>query len=127
MELAQDVVRDVASRLRLAVDVDRNVQIASPDLADECPDVVEGQRGFDVVGELLVVYRQDEGACLALLLCELAEVVVAGHAQRIESFRLDGLGQRADTEARRVLRTEILVDDDDRKVKMHGISRRGGG
>ena len=76
-------------------------------------------------GELLVVDRQDEGTGPALLLRELRQVAVAGHAQHLEALALDRLGERTDAEAGGVLRTVVLVDDDDGKAKLHGQLRAG--
>jgi hypothetical protein len=70
-------------------------------------------------GEFLVVDREDEGRGAALLLGERGEVAVAGDPQHVEAFLLDGVGQGADAEARGVLGTEVLVDDDDGKVEAH--------
>jgi hypothetical protein len=69
--------------------------------------------------EFLVVDRQDEGRGAALLLGELRQVAVAGHAQDFHALVLDRLGQRADAQTGRVLGAEVLVDDDDGEVEFH--------
>ena len=74
--------------------------------------------------ELLVVDRQDERRRARLLLRELRQVAVARHAQDLHPLLLDGLRQRADAEARGVLRAEVLVDDDDGKAKLHAVLLR---
>ena len=51
----------------------------------------------------------------ALLLRELRQVAVAGHAQHFQAFFLDRLRERADAEAGGVLGAEVFVDDDDRE------------
>jgi len=121
VQLAQDVVRDVLAGARLAVDVDRDVRVAEADLLDELPQVQHRRVQLGAGRELLVVDRQDEGRGAALLLRELAQVAVAGHAQHLGSFRLDGLRQRANAQTGGVLRAEVLVDDDDREMEaLHG-------
>jgi hypothetical protein len=113
VQFAQDVVGDVLAGARLAVDVDRDVGVLEADLLDELAQVQHRRVELGPGRELLVVDAQDEGAGAALLLRELAQVAVAGGAQHLEALLLDGLGQRADAEARGVLGAEVLVDDDD--------------
>jgi hypothetical protein len=74
--------------------------------------------------ELLVVDRQDEGRCAALLLRKAGEVTVAGCTDDFHAFRLDRLGQCTDAEAGGVLGTEVLVDDDDREAETHRCGLR---
>mgnify|MGYP003694562397 CR=1 FL=1 len=69
--------------------------------------------------ELLVVDRQDERRGARLLLGELRQVAVARHAEDLHPLLLDRRGERADAEARRVLRAEVFVDDDDGKAEFH--------
>ena len=121
VQLAQDVVGDVLAGARLAVDVDGDVGVLEADLFDELAQVQHRRVKFRAGRELLVVDAQDEGTGAALLLRELAEVAVAGGAQDLEALFLDGLGQRADAEARGVLGAEVFVDDDDGEAKtQHG-------
>src|SRR5690606_24365172 len=108
------------------VDEDRDVGVAVADLLDK-----GAQSGNRIVGrlgrrELLIVDRQDEGRTAALLLRERGQVAVTGDTQHFDPLVLDGLRQRADAQTRGVLRAEILVDDDDRKMETHPrFSRRG--
>ena len=128
VQLAQDVVRDVLRGARFAVQVDRDVGVAKADLADELAQVQHRRVELGAGCELLVVDRQDEGAGAALLLREAGEIAIAGGAQHLEAFLLDRLRQRANAQARGVLGTEVLVDDDDGKTEaQHGLqnSKRG--
>jgi len=123
LELAQDVVREMARRLGLPVDVDRHVGIAASHLADEFPQRQQGRRQAFAMRQFLVVDRQDEGAGPALLLRELAEIAIAGGAEHLETLRLDCFGQHPDAQAGGVLGTEVFVNDDDRKLKQHRCPR----
>ena len=125
VQLAQHVVRDVARRARLAVEVDRDLGVLEPDLLDELAQVEHRRIELGSRRELLVVDRQDERRRAALLLRELREVAVARDAQHLHAFLLDRRGERADAEARGVLGAEVLVDDDDRKAEFHGARPLG--
>jgi hypothetical protein len=107
----------VLRRPRLAVQVDRDLRILEADLLDELAQVEHCRIDLGPGRELLVVDRQDEGAGTALLLRELAQVAVAGRAEDLEALFLDRLGERPDSDSGRVLGTEVLVDDDDRKLE----------
>ena len=122
VQLAQDVVRDVARGARFAVDVDRDVRVLVADLLDEGAQRGQREVGFleRAAAEFLVVDRQHEGRGARLLLRELRQVAVAGHAQHFHAFFFHRVGQRADAQAGGVLGTEILVDDDDGETKFHG-------
>ena len=119
VQLAQDVVRNVARSLRLAVQVDRDIGVAEADFLDELVQVQHRRIEFGPRRELLVVNRQDERRSAALLLRELRQVAVAGHAQHFHAFLLDRRGERPDSEAAGVFGAEVLVDDDDGKAKAH--------
>ena len=123
VQLAQDVVGQVLRGSRLAVQVDRDVGVLEADLLDELAQVQHRRIDLGAGRELLVVDRQDEGAGAALLLRELRQVAVAGGAEHLEAFLLDRRGERADAEARGVLRAEVFVDDDDRELEAQ--HRRG--
>ncbi|MNV54576.1 hypothetical protein D3C71_1467740 [compost metagenome] len=123
MQFAQDVIRHVADAFCLAIDVDRHVDVATAHFADERADVLQRRGVFGVGRELFIVDGKDEGTGAALLLGELAEVVVAGGAQDVEALGPDRLGERADAQSGSVLRTKILVDDDDGENEFHGVSR----
>ncbi len=103
VQLAQDVVGQVARGLGLAVHVDRHVGVLAAHLFDEGAQAVHDGILARAQREFLVVDRQDERAGAALLLGELRQVAVAGHAQDLEPFRLDGLRQRPDPQAGGVL------------------------
>jgi hypothetical protein len=120
VELAQDVVRDVSGRARLAVQIDRDLRVSEADLLDELAQIEHGRVDLGPGRELLVVDRQDERGRPRLLLRELREIAVARDAEYFHSLLLDGCGERADAESRRVLGAEVFVDDDDRKTKFHG-------
>ncbi len=117
VQLAQDVVRNMAAGARLAVQEDRDFGVLVADLLDEGAQLGDGF--LFLVGQFLVIDRQDEGRGAALLLGEGTQVAVAGDAQHVHAFLLDGFRQRTDAEARGVLGAEVLVDDDDRKVEAH--------
>ncbi len=121
VQLAQHVVGNVLAGARLAREVDRDVGVAKADLGDELAQAEHRRVGLGAGRELLVVDRQDERAGAALLLGKLAEVAVAGHAQHLEALALDGLGERADAQPRRVLGAEVLVDDDDGEAKAQHV------
>ena len=106
--------------LGLAVDVDRHIEVLAAHFLDEVAQVQHRRVQVRAGRELLVVDRQDEGAGAALLLGELRQVAVAGDAQHLEAFGLDGLRQRADAQAGGVLGAEVFVDDDDGKAEFHG-------
>jgi hypothetical protein len=122
MQLAQDVIRNVAAGARLAVQENRDLGVLVANFLDELAQVEH--RGVELRPgrELLVVDGQDEGRSAALLLGEGGEVAVAGDAQHVHALLLDGVGQRSDAQARGVLGTKVLVDDDDGKVETHGNS-----
>jgi hypothetical protein len=124
VQLAQDVVGQVAAGLGLAVDVDRHVQIAPAHLFDEMAQVDHGRVQVRPGGEFLVVNRQNEGAGAALLLGELAQVAITGDTQHLETFGLNGLRQRANAQTRGVLGTVVLVNDDNGKAEFHGGLQR---
>ena len=109
----------------LPVQIDRDVRVLEADLADEPAQIVQHlfRVASPAVGELLVVDRQDERRSAALLLGELGEVAIAGHAEDLHPFVFDRLGQRANPQAGCVFGTKVLVDDDDRKPKLHGVWR----
>jgi hypothetical protein len=119
MQLTQDVVGQVAAGLGLAVDVDGHLFILAAHFTDEVAQAVND--GVLVAAELefLVVDRQDEGAGPALLLGELRQIAIAGHAQDFKALFFNGLSQGADAQSRGVLGTIVLVDDDDGKAKLH--------
>jgi hypothetical protein len=121
VQLAQDVVGDVARGLGLAVHIDRHFQVLAPNLLDELAQVQHGRVQVRAGRELLVVDRQDEGAGARLLLGELGQVAVTGDAKHLETFGLDRVRQRADAQAGGVLGAEVFVDDDDGKAEFHAV------
>jgi hypothetical protein len=58
------------------------------------------------------------------LLGELGQVAVAGHAHHFHAFFFHCIGKGANAQARRVLGTEILVDDDDGETKFHACLQK---
>ncbi len=126
VQLAQHVVRDVPGGARLAVEEDRDVRVPPADLLHERAQPQHRVLAGGGVGEFFVVDRQDERGSAALLLREAGEVAVAGDAEHLDALALDRARESADSEPARVLRAEILVDDDDREAESHG-RRRGAG
>jgi len=120
MQLAQNVVRNVPAGARLAMQEDRNLGVLVTNLLDEGAQL--GNGFLFLVGQLLIIHRQDEGRGAALLLGERGQIAIAGDAEHFHAFLFDGRRQRADAQAGSVLGTEVLVDDDDGKVKAHGSS-----
>jgi hypothetical protein len=116
VQLAQDVVRDVARGARLAVQEDRDVGVAAADFLTKARRLAPSGSAL-AVSEVFVVDRQDEGRGAALLLGKGGQVAVAGDAQHLEAFLLDRLRPARGCRARGVLRTEVLVDDDDREME----------
>ena len=120
VQLTQDIVGNVARRPRFPVQEDRNVLVTATNSEHESTQFVDGFLRL-LAAELLVVDRQNESRSAALLLGERTQIAVTGHAQHFHAFGADRLGQRANAEPRGILRTEILVDDDDRKIEAHGV------
>ncbi len=119
VQLAQDVVGDVARGLGLAIHVDRHIGVLAAHFLDEAAQVHHRRIEIRAGREFLVIDGQDEGAGAALLLRELREVTVAGHPQDLEAFALDGLRQRTNAQPGGVLRAVVLVDDDDGEAEFH--------
>jgi hypothetical protein len=119
MQLAQDVVGNVARGTGFAVQVHRNVRVAAADFRHKAVQLAQGVfRG--VVGlEFFVVDGQDETGCPALLLGKGGEVTIAGVTNHAHAFGFHGCCQFADAGAAGVFRAEVLVDDDDGEVKTH--------
>ena len=121
VQFAENVVRNMPRGSCFAVQKDRNILVPTADFLDEGPQV--GHRLFGAVAaERLVVDGQDECRGPALLLGEGGQVAKAGDAENVETFLLDGLGQRPDAQSAGIFRAEVFVDDDYREVEMHGRS-----
>ena len=120
VQFAQDIVGNMARGLGFAIDVNRYVQVFATNLFNEVAQVQHRRVQVGAGRELLVVDRQDEGAGPTLLLGKLAQIPITGDTQHFKTLSLYRLGQRANAQARRVLGPEILVDDHDRKAKLHG-------
>src|SRR5690554_6511450 len=107
-----------------AIQVDGYVFVAEPQLANKGAQILDGIghifRRIDV--EFLVIDRQDEGACPALLLGKRTQVAVAGYAQHLDALGLDGSGERSNAKPRGILGAIVFVDDDDRKTKFHAVT-----
>jgi hypothetical protein len=126
VQFAQDIVGDMARGAGFAVQVDRDVGVLVADLFDEGAQRLQSGVGFlDRAGaEFLIVDRQHEGRRARLLLGELGQVAIAGHAQHFHAFFFHRIGQGAYAQAGRVLGTEILVDDDDGETKFHACLQK---
>jgi len=120
VQLAQDVVRQMATGFGFTVDVDGYIGVLPAHLFDEGSQIQHSGVQVRPRGEFLIVNRQDERAGPGLLLCKLAQVSIGGHAQHLETLGLDGLRQRPDAQAGGVLRTIVFIDDDDGEAKFHG-------
>ncbi len=123
VQLAQHVVRDVPRGARLAVQEDRDIGVAKPDLGAELAQL--RHRGRGVFGradtEFFVVDRQYERRGAALLLGEAREVAVARDADDFHPLVFDRFRERADAHTARVLGAKILVDDDDGEAESHAV------
>ena len=119
VQLAQDVVGQVAAGLGFAVHVDRHVGVLPAHLFDELAQVQHCGVEVGAGGEFFVIDGQDERAGTALLLGKLAQVAIAGNPQHLKAFFFNRLSQCADAQTRGVFRAEVLVDDDDGKAKFH--------
>ena len=119
MQLAQDVVGQVAAGFGFAVHVNGHFGVLATHFTDEVAQVQHDGVQLIAARELLVVNRQDERAGAALLLRKLRQVAIAGHPHHLKALGLDGLRQSADAETRSVLGTIVLIDDDDGKAKLH--------
>ncbi len=119
VQFAQHLVRQVLRRARFAVQEDRDVRVATADLAHERCQLGDGLLVAIAVGQFLVVHRQDESRRAALLLREARHIAEAGDAERLDAFGLDRLRQRADAEAARILGTKVLVDDHNGEAEAH--------
>ena len=120
VKFTQDDVRNMTRGLGLAIQVNRDLGVLEADFLDEFAQVQYRRIEFGAGRELLVVDRQDEGRGARLLLGELREIAVAGGAENLHAFLLDGVGERANAQARGIFGTEIFIDDDDRKAEFHG-------
>ena len=119
VQLAQDVVGQVAAGFGFAVDVDRYLGVFAAHLGDELAQVEHRRVQVGAGRELFVVDRQDERTGAALLLRELAQVAVARHPQDLKTLGLHGLGQGADAQTGGVFRAKVFVNDDDGEAKFH--------
>ena len=122
MQLAQDVIGQMARGLGLAMQKDRHIGVFPAHFLDEVAQVDHGGVKIGAGAEFLVVDGQHKGRGAALLLGELRQVAIAGGAQHLEALLLDGFGQGADAKTRGVLGTEILVNDDNGKSEFHRLS-----
>ena len=119
MQLAQDVVGDVACGARFAVQVHRDIGVAAADFGHETVQLAQGGVGTVRSVEFFVIDRQDETGRPALLLGESRQIAIAGVADDFHAMPLDGGGELADAGAAGVFGAEVLVNDDDGKAKAH--------
>ena len=102
MQLAQDVVGQVAAGFGFAVDVDRYISVFATHFFNKGAQVQH--RGVQVGAgcEFLVVDGQNEGASTALLLRKLAQIPIAGDSQNFKTLGLNGLCHGANAQTRGV-------------------------
>src|SRR5450755_29612 len=122
VQLAQHIVRNMARGPRLAVEIDWNLGVAEADLLDKGTQIDDRRVELGAGSEFLVVDRQDERRRARLLLGELRQVAVTGHAEDFHALLLDRRRQRADAEPRSVFRAEVFIDDYDGEAEFHGYS-----
>ncbi len=125
VQFAQDVIGQVAAGFGFTVNVNRHLFVFPAHFFDEIAQVQHRRVQIGTGGEFLVVDRQNKGAGAALLLGELRQVAIAGDAQNLESLILDRLGHGANARPRRILRSEIFVNDNNRKAEFHGNLHQG--
>lgn len=119
MQLAQDVVGQVAAGLGLTVHIDGHFGVLAAHFANEVAQAQhDGVQPF-ALGEFFIVDGQDEGTGAALLLRKLREVAIAGDPDHFKALGLNGLCKRTNAKPRGVLGTIVFIDDDDGKAKLH--------
>ena len=122
VQLAQDVIRNMARSLRLAIEVNRDVGIAKADFFDEFTQVEHRRIEFGARRKFFVVNRQNESRCARLLLRKLREVAVTGHPNDLDALFFDRFGQRAYAQTAGILRPVVFINDDDWKLEFHRCS-----
>src|SRR5665647_469514 len=118
VEFTQDLIRDMARSTRFAVQENRDFIVAETDFIDELAQVI--QRILRAFNKLLIINRQYEGRCSALLLRKRSQVAIAGDAKNLNAFIFDGFGQHTDAQPRGVFGAEIFVNDDYGETEFHG-------
>ena len=108
----------MSRRPRFPVQENGDFTVAVTDFCDEGTQFSKGFLRFQ--RQFLVVDRQDECAGPRLLLRERGQIAVTGDAENIQPLVLDGGSQGSNAKTAGVLRTEVLVDDDDREIETHG-------
>src|SRR3990172_3758302 len=121
VQLAQHVIRDVPRGARLAVQVDRDVGVLETYLLDEGAQTLQRDLGLFLAArtEFLIVDRQQKSRCAALLLRERSQVAIAGDPKDLHPFFFNGLCHRTYAQPAGIFRTEIFIDDDNRKTEFH--------
>ena len=124
MQLAQDVVGDMARGARLAVQVNRDVGVLETDLLYECAQALQRDFGFFLAApaEFFVVDRQQKCRSTALLLRERSQIAIAGDPEDFHPLFFNGIGQCADAQAAGILGAEVFIDDDNGKPEFHNIA-----
>ena len=122
MQLAQDVIGQVARCFGFTVDVDWHIGIFAAHFVNEGAQIDHRRVQIRSGRELLVIDRQDEGTGAALLLRELRQITVTGHTQNLKALADNGIGQSTNAQARGVFGAVIFVNDDDGKAKFHGLA-----
>ena len=125
VQFLQHIDRNVPAGAGFAIQKNRDLGVPPADLLDKLPQIP--QHRLKLFGrpaaELFVVDRKHECRGPALLLCERRHVAIAGDSQHFQPLVFDRLRQGPNPQATGVFRTKILVDDDDRKTRLHGESR----
>jgi len=123
VQLAQDIVGDMARGARFTVQINRNVSVLVTNFLDKGAQRFQRYLGFlgRATAEFFIINRQNECRRTLLLLSELREVDITGHTNHFHALGLARIGKRADTEARCIFRAKIFVNDDDGKAKLHAV------
>ena len=102
MQLAQDVVGQVAAGFGFTVDVDRHIGVFAAHFFNKGAQVQHRRVQVGTWGELFIVNRQNKCAGTALLLGKLAQIAVAGDPQDFKTLSLNGLRHGTNAQARGV-------------------------
>src|SRR5690606_9951924 len=119
VQLPQDVVGNVAAGAGLAIEKDRDLCIAKPDLLDEVAEFADRGRILAASRDLLLVGCQVHCRVPLLLLSKSQQVAIIGRHNHLSALPHDRLGNRTDPQTRSALAAEISVADQDRKTELH--------
>ena len=122
VELAQDIVRNMARSTGFAMQKNRDFGIAEAHFFDKATQLLQrALRVLVAARQFFVVNRQHKGRCARLLLGKRSQVTIIGDAEHFDAFFFNRLGQGANTQSGGVLGTKIFVNDDNGKTKAHGV------